>query len=78
MSLSALEVQILDKLPDLHSAMHSRDNEIEYLRLLADIIVEKCVDVSHIGGIDEVDDRRNNLTSSSSNFVIAFINKKVI
>uniref|UniRef100_A0A915E1V4 Sorting nexin-14 n=1 Tax=Ditylenchus dipsaci TaxID=166011 RepID=A0A915E1V4_9BILA len=47
---STIELGILEQLQDLHWAMASRDNEMEYLRLLADLLVENLVDESRIGG----------------------------
>jgi hypothetical protein len=45
-----VELKILEHLPDLHWAMRSRENELDYLRLLGDILVERLVDGHRIGG----------------------------
>lgn len=50
MALPARELVILKEFHDLHIALWSRDNELNYLRLVADLLVEKLVDDTRIGG----------------------------
>uniref|UniRef100_A0A7E4V7W4 Sorting nexin-14 n=1 Tax=Panagrellus redivivus TaxID=6233 RepID=A0A7E4V7W4_PANRE len=45
-----LEIQLLDAMPDLHFAMTSRENESDYLRAVADFLVDKLIDPSRVGG----------------------------
>lgn len=45
-----LEIDILKATPDLHIAMTSRENEVDYLRVVADFIVERLVDDTRVAG----------------------------
>ncbi|KAI1727972.1 PXA domain-containing protein [Ditylenchus destructor] len=55
---STLELRILEHwTPDLHWAMRSRDNELEYLRVLADILITHVLDDTRIGGLWTDDER---------------------
>ncbi|KAE9551050.1 hypothetical protein FO519_005750 [Halicephalobus sp. NKZ332] len=45
-----LEMKILNQMEDLHIAMTSRENEMDYLRITADFLVERLVDESRVGG----------------------------
>ena len=45
-----LEMKILSQMQDLHIAMTSRENEIDYLRMTADFLVERLVDESRVAG----------------------------
>lgn len=45
-----IEIEILQEMPDLHIAMTSRENEIDYLRVVADFLVERLVDETRVGG----------------------------
>jgi hypothetical protein len=47
------EIEILQEMPDLHVAMTSRENEIDYLRVVADFLVERLVDERRISGRSE-------------------------
>jgi hypothetical protein len=55
---SLIEIEILQEMPDLHIAMTSRDNEIDYLRVVADFLVEQLVDETRVGGRAEDSDEK--------------------
>uniref|UniRef100_A0A914YSV2 PX domain-containing protein n=1 Tax=Panagrolaimus superbus TaxID=310955 RepID=A0A914YSV2_9BILA len=45
-------------MPDLHIALTSRENEIDYLRVVADFLVEQLVDETRVGGrAEDPDDK---------------------
>lgn len=50
MAPPAKELKILKEFSDLHTALWSRENEMNYLRLVADMLVEKLIDDSRVGG----------------------------
>ncbi|VDN03917.1 unnamed protein product [Thelazia callipaeda] len=56
LSSQMFETKILEGLPDVHFALSSRQNEVDYLRQLADHIVGLVVDESRIAGHSNDDD----------------------
>ncbi|KAH7702064.1 PXA domain-containing protein, partial [Aphelenchoides avenae] len=48
--LSTLEMNVLMQFTDLHFALMSRDNERDYLRMVADLLVERLIDQSRVTG----------------------------
>ena len=66
---STLELRILEHwTPDLHWAMRSRENELQYLRVLADTLVTQVLDDTRIGGLwtDDERPRECSITNVSS------------
>ncbi|KAE9420383.1 hypothetical protein Angca_009626, partial [Angiostrongylus cantonensis] len=53
---SLCEAQICEKLADLHFCMGSRRNELDYLRQLADFLITKLFDDTHLAGRAHEDD----------------------
>ncbi|VDK83484.1 unnamed protein product [Litomosoides sigmodontis] len=49
-SAQLIETQILEAMPDVHFALSSRQNEVDYLRELADHLIELIMDESCIAG----------------------------
>lgn len=53
---SLMETNICEKLSDLHFCMGSRRNELDYLRQIADFLITKLIDDSHLAGRAHDDD----------------------
>lgn len=45
-----IEVKIMENFPDIHFALGSRENEVNYLRQVADHLVDNLVDENRVAG----------------------------
>lgn len=66
-SSELVETKVLEVMPDVHFALSSRQNEVDYLRELADHFIGFIMDESCIGGHSDDSDSpfRDILTSHS-------------
>lgn len=51
-----IETKILEELDDLHYSLTSRENEVNYLRQLADLLIASYVDESRVAGFSKNSD----------------------
>nr|CDJ89770.1 Phox-associated and Regulator of G protein signalling and Phox and Sorting nexin domain containing protein [Haemonchus contortus] len=64
---SLIESHICEKLADLHFCMGSRRNELDYLRQIADFLIAKLVDDTHLAGRAHDDDSPSRMGANGRN-----------
>ncbi|VDO38535.1 unnamed protein product [Haemonchus placei] len=64
---SLIESHICEKLADLHFCMGSRRNELDYLRQVADFLIAKLVDDTHLAGRAHDDDSPSRMGGNGRN-----------
>ncbi|KJH51400.1 PXA domain protein, partial [Dictyocaulus viviparus] len=63
---SIFETRICERMGDLHFCMGSRRNELDYLRQVADFLILKLFDDSHLAGRAHEDDCASNFTGKTN------------
>ncbi|KAK6732536.1 hypothetical protein RB195_016733 [Necator americanus] len=63
---SLLETSICDVFPDLHFCLGSRKNELDYLRQVADFLITKLLDDTHLAGRAHDDDGPSRLGENTN------------
>ncbi|KAK5983023.1 hypothetical protein GCK32_003331 [Trichostrongylus colubriformis] len=64
---SLIESHICEKLADLHYCMGSRKNELDYLKQIADFLITKFVDDTHLAGRAHDDDSPSRMAGNGRN-----------